>query len=78
MVITKSDEIESIISPFLFKCDGEMWDINKVTRLMAKYSIKSLGFTLNTTKWREIAIIINKKLIRSEDEPPLIGALHVL
>ena len=45
---------------------------------MAKYSIKSLGFTLNTTKWREIAIIINKKLIRSEDEPPLIGVLHVL
>ena len=76
--IAKSDGIESIISPFLFKCDGKTWDTNKVTRLMAKYSTKSLGFTLGTAKWREIAIAIDKKLIRSENEPPSVGALHAL
>ena len=63
---------------FLFKCDGETWDTNKVTRLMAKYSIKSLGFTLDIAKWREIAIAIDKKLIRFRDRLSLIGVLHVL
>ena len=76
--IAKSDGIESIISPFLFECDGETWDTDKITRLMAKYSIKSLGFTLGTAKWREIAIVIDKKLIRSGDGPPSVGALHAL
>ena len=66
------------MSPFLFECDGETWNTNKVTRLMAKYSTKSLGFTLDTAKWREIAIAIDKKLIRSEDRPPSVGALHAL
>ena len=50
MAITKSDGIESIISPFLFKYNGETWDINKITRLIAKYLIKSLGFTLDMAK----------------------------
>ena len=45
---------------------------------MAKYSTKSLGFTLGIAKWREIAIAINKKLIQSGDRPPLVGALHAL
>ena len=45
---------------------------------MAKYSTKSLSFTLGTTKWREIAITIDKKLIRSGDGPPSVGALHAL
>ena len=45
---------------------------------MAKYSIKSLGFTLDTAKWREIAIAIDKKLIRFRDRPSLIEVLHVL
>ena len=45
---------------------------------MAKYSTKSLGFTLDTAKWREIAIAIDKKLIRSGDGPPSVGALHAL
>ena len=78
VAIAKSDGIESIMLPFLFECDGEMWDTNKVTRLMAKYSTKSLGFTLGTAKWREIAIAIDKKLIRSGDGPPLVGVLHAL
>ena len=63
---------------FLFKCDGETWDTNKVTRLMAKYLIKSLSFTLDTAKWREIAIAIDKKLIQFRDRLSLIGVLHVL
>ena len=78
VAIAKSDGIESIMSLFLFECDGETWDTNKITRLIAKYSIKSLGFTLDTAKWREIAIAIDKKLIRSGDEPPSVGALHAL
>ena len=45
---------------------------------MAKYSTKSLSFTLGTAKWREIAIAIDKKLIRSRDRPPLVGALYAL
>ena len=45
---------------------------------MAKYSTKSLGFTLGTAKWREIAIAIDKKLIRSGDGPPSVGALYAL
>ena len=78
VAIAKSDGIESIISPFLFECDGETWDTDKVTRLMAKYSTKSLGFTLGTVKWREITIAIDKKLIRSGDEPPSVGVLYAL
>ena len=76
--IAKSDEIESIISLFLFECNGETWDTNKVTYLIAKYSTKSLSFTLDMAKWREIAIAINKKLIRSKDKPPSVGVLHAL
>ena len=45
---------------------------------MAKYLTKSLGFTLGTAKWREIAITIDKKLIRSGDGPPSVGALYAL
>ena len=78
VAIAKSNGIESIMSLFLFECNGETWDTNKVTRLMAKYSTKSLSFTLDTVKWREIVIAINKKLIRSRDELSLVGALHAL
>ena len=76
--IAKSDGIESIMSPFLFECDGETQNTDKVTHLIAKYSTKSLGFTLDTTKQREIVITIDKKLIRSKDRPPSIEALHAL
>ena len=55
-----------------------MQNTNKITRLIAKYLIKSLGFTLDIAKWREIAITINKKLIRSGDKPPLIEVLYIL
>ena len=78
VAIAKSDGIESIMSPFLFECDSETWDTDKVTRLMAKYSTKSLGFTLGMAKWREIAIAIDKKLIRSGDGPPSVRALYAL
>ena len=78
VAIAKSDGIESIMSPFLFECDSETWDTNKVTRLMAKYSTKSLGFTLGMAKWREITITIDKKLIRSGDRPPSMRALYAL
>ena len=45
---------------------------------MAKYLTKSLGFTLDIAKWREIVITIDKKLIRFEDRLPLIEVLYAL
>ena len=48
--IIKSDEIESIILLFLFECDDKTWDINKITRLIVKYLIKSFSFTLDIVK----------------------------
>ncbi|KAI9882136.1 MAG: hypothetical protein M1823_006121, partial [Watsoniomyces obsoletus] len=67
-----------VMSPFLFEVEGVVWDTDKVSRLMAKHSKDSLELTLGVAKWREIAIAIDKKLVRSKEEGGPTGAVHAM